>query len=128
VRLFGPGLLELELDRGELTPEEYEKLDVDAFFENVYGRWEREQFEAGHKTILLFYLYKLICARKRAAPGRIEASTVAMPEWVAEAICSACEKVYGFEVESWDEVFGRTLKKGGRLSAERRNLKIKYRV
>jgi hypothetical protein len=46
----------------------------------------------------------------------------------SRGICSACEKVYGFEVESWDEVFGRPLKKGGRLNAERRNLAIKYRV
>jgi hypothetical protein len=126
MRLFGAGKLELELDRGDVTIAESER-DGGVGWGAERGAWEEDQFKDGHKTILLFYLCELIAGRRRVARPR-GVSTVIMPEWVAEAILSACEKVYGFEVESWDDVFGRPLKRGRRLNAERRNLKIKYRV
>jgi hypothetical protein len=107
------GDLEVEIERGELTYQETDQITTDNFFGDPDGRWERKQFEGGHKLILLFYLYELI---ERQKP---------IPNWVREAFCSACKKVYGFEVESWDDVFGRRLKKGQQLPAQRKKLQIK---
>jgi hypothetical protein len=107
------GDLEVEIERGDLTHEEMDQCLTDNFFGNPDGRWEREQFESGHKLILLYYLYELI---KRQEP---------IPGWAREAFCSACKKVYGFEVASWDDVFGRPLKKGQQLAAKRKKLQIK---
>jgi hypothetical protein len=43
-----------------------------------------------------------------------------VPKWAQEEFLAAHRKVYGYEVESWDEVFGRPLKKGMQRAAARR--------
>jgi hypothetical protein len=47
-----------------------------------------------------------------------------IPQWLATALRDAFRKVRMFEVKSWDDVFGRHLKKGKRLATERRNMQI----
>src|SRR5262249_41258085 len=107
LRLIGGDCdMEVELNRGHIT-----EAEVDGDPGDGRGRWERQQFENGHKEILLFFLHEILAGRKRGQPYE-PFSTVTMPEWVADALTSACQKVYGYEAASWDEVFGRPLKKG----------------
>ena len=42
-----------------------------------------------------------------------------IPDWLATAFMTAYEKIISFEAASWDDVFGKHLRKGGRLARER---------
>jgi hypothetical protein len=109
---FKNGDLEVEIDRGEFTHEELDQHLVDNFFGND-DAWVKEEYERGHKVLLLWHLYEYVRYQRP------------IPQWMAEAFCTACKRVYGFEVESWDDVFGRPLKKGKHLDVQRRRLKIR---
>ena len=40
--------------------------------------------------------------------------------WAQEKLCDAVEKARDYKIKSWDEVFGRPMKKGKQLAAARR--------
>ena len=41
-----------------------------------------------------------------------------IPDWLATAFMTAYEKIISFEAASWDDVFGKHLRKGGRLARD----------
>ena len=47
-----------------------------------------------------------------------------IPPWLATAFAEARRKVFMDEVESWDDVFGRPLKKGEHLAKQRKDAEI----
>jgi hypothetical protein len=47
-----------------------------------------------------------------------------VPDWAKKAFNAACWKGVRFEIKSWDDVFGRPLKKGQHQATERRNMQI----
>src|SRR4051812_31790816 len=71
-----------------------------------------ERYKAGDQSVVVYGLHYCIT------------NETPIPEWLATAFDQACDKVRTLEVKSWDDVFGRPLKKGKRLATERRNLKI----
>jgi hypothetical protein len=72
----------------------------------------RKRYEGGDKACLP---YSLSYCMMNNRP---------IPPWLATAFSQACHKVHRYEVKSWDDVFGRPLKKGKRLATEHRNMKI----
>src|SRR5690349_6631679 len=72
----------------------------------------QKEFEAGHRGALLYFIDR--CFKNNRS----------VPDWAKEAFGVACERVWCFEVKSWDDVFGRVLKKGEHLAAMRRRLKL----
>jgi hypothetical protein len=72
----------------------------------------RERYEGGDKAMLPYSLNHCMM------------NNLPIPPWLATAFAQACHKVHMHEVKSWDDVFGRPLKKGKRLATEHRNMKI----
>jgi hypothetical protein len=72
----------------------------------------RERYEGGDKLYLLYCLNYCMMNNRP------------IPPWLATAFRQAYDKVDMYEVKSWDDVFGRPLKKGKRLATEHRNMKI----
>ena len=72
----------------------------------------RKLYEAGDKGALLYYLD--FCIRCH----------VPIPDWLRQAFLDARDAVETFKVKSWDDVFGKPLKKGKRLTTERRKRAI----
>jgi hypothetical protein len=68
----------------------------------------KELYEQGDKAQLLYWLAH--CIRDHRP----------IPLWLEKAFLAACRAGTRFEIKSWDEVFGRPLKKGKRLATERR--------
>lgn len=73
------------------------------------GSSARQAFEAGEKGRLLRIVKSYL---KRNEP---------LPEWARDALIAAIDKADHFEIKSWDEVFGRLLKKGEQLASKRRH-------
>jgi hypothetical protein len=76
-----------------------------------FARWERNAREGlgrGDRRRLLWFIS--VCFMNNRV----------VPKWAQEEFLAAQRKVYGYEVESWDEVFGRPLKKGRQREAARR--------
>jgi hypothetical protein len=78
----------------------------------------RKRFEAGDKSVLLWGLRFCIGCDPN----------VPIPAWLKRAILSACDAGLTHEIKSWDEVFGKPLKKGQRQATARRNAKIAHEV
>jgi hypothetical protein len=76
----------------------------------------RRRFEAGDKSILLSGLQFCIWCN------------MPIPAWLKRAFLNACRAGYTHEIKSWDEVFGKPLKKGQRQATARRNVKIAHEV
>lgn len=81
--------------------------------------------------MLRFYL----CRARTVCPGRLDQGDrgellrfinwcfhqrKGVPAWAQARLDDAVTRVADFEVKSWDEVFGRPLKKGNQLAAARR--------
>jgi hypothetical protein len=73
-----------------------------------------QQFESGHKAVLLMALHQCLLLNKP------------LPEWLRKAFIKAYEYAMGFEAKSWDDVFGRPHPKGAHLETRRqhRDLRI----
>jgi hypothetical protein len=74
---------------------------------------------------LMHEFYKL--GNKSVIPAGLEycmANNRLIPPWLATAFRAAYKQVEMSEVSSWDDVFGRPLKKGQRLATKRRNKRI----
>jgi hypothetical protein len=76
----------------------------------------QNEVAAGDKGALL----RLICECFRT--GR------AVPQWAQEKFQNAIDKVGRLETKSWDEVFGRPLKKGKQMEAARRRAKLSTKI
>jgi len=76
----------------------------------------RERYEAGDKSELLYCLSHCI---RNAEP---------IPDWLKQAFESAYIDVVMRKFKSWDDVFGKPLKKGKRLETERRNMEIAFPI
>jgi hypothetical protein len=50
------------------------------------------------------------------------------PAWLRQAFMDASQAAYEYKIKSWEEVFGRPVKKGKRLAMERRNMKITFPI
>ncbi len=72
----------------------------------------RQRYEGGDKATLPYSLNYCMM------------NNLPIPPWLATAFAQACHRVHMYEVKSWDDVFGRPLKKGKRLATERRNMKM----
>jgi len=72
----------------------------------------RERYEAGDKSELLYCLHHCI------------ENNYPIPEWLKQAFRSARYAVHMYKVKSWDDVFGKPLKKGKRLKTERKKMEI----
>jgi hypothetical protein len=72
----------------------------------------QKKFEAGDRDVLLYFVD---CCFRNNRP---------VPDWARKAFSAACQRVWWYEVKSWDEVFGRPLKKGEHLAAARRKVKL----
>lgn len=81
-----------------------------ANFAKFYLEAGRERYEAGDKSQLLHCLD--FCLRSDPP--------VPVPPWLREAFHDAYHAGASYQIKSWDEVFGRPLKKGGQLASERR--------
>jgi hypothetical protein len=88
--------------------------DNDKYAAEYFERMLKRQFEAGDKSVLLFAIYACLELRRP------------MPEWLRIAFCNACEAAEGFEIKSWDEVFGPPVPKGTHLNTERRNAAVRF--
>jgi hypothetical protein len=75
-----------------------------------------EAFEAGDKSRLITVLATCFLL------------DVPVPDWAKQAIVAAVRKRCRFEIESWDEVFGRPLKKGKQLAVARRRVELGERI
>ncbi len=73
-------------------------------------------YVAGDKGRLLWFLNFCLVYRRP------------IPDWVREKFCAAYLKGAKVKVRSWDEVFGRPLKKGKQLKAERRKREIAEKI
>jgi hypothetical protein len=78
-------------------------------YEEGFLEKQRKRYEAGDKSALIYCMEH--CLRNHTA----------IPEWVETAFLRGCQDVRNLKVKSWDDVFGRRLKKGARLATERRN-------
>jgi hypothetical protein len=87
--------------------------DNDKYAAEYFERMLKRQFEAGDKSVLLFAIYACLELRRP------------MPEWLRIAFFNACEAAEGFEIKSWDEVFGPPVPKSTHLNTERRNAALR---
>lgn len=76
----------------------------------------RREFERGHKPALAYAL------RVIASLG------CPMPEWVAVAVRDGVDRMADFELESWDQVFGRVLEKGEQRENAKRNAALRKQI
>jgi len=72
----------------------------------------KEAYDRGDKAQILECLYW--CFRQH----------VPIPPWLEQAFQNAYEAKFAYKIRSWDEVFGRPLKKGIRPERELRNNRI----
>ena len=72
----------------------------------------KKLYEQGDKDQILYWLSFCI---KNHRP---------IPDWLEQAFLKAYHAGRMFEIKSWDDVFGKPLKKGKRLATERRNMKL----
>lgn len=82
------------------------------YFDGRFLANGRERYEAGHKSELLYCLHYCVV------------NGVPIPDWLKQAFERAYDDVHTYKVKSWDDVFGRPLKKGRQLKTERRKLEI----
>jgi hypothetical protein len=90
-------------------------------FPERYLEKGRELYEAGVKSELLNCLF--FCLRSDPP--------VPVPAWLRNALEEAYLAGFSYQIKSWDEVFGRPIKKGwsdSRLAAERRKNSIAWDV
>jgi hypothetical protein len=76
----------------------------------------KELYDQGDKTQILECLHFCL------------AHKVPTPPWLEQAFENAYWAKVGHKIKSWDEVFGRPLKKGIRPARERRNKLIKQKI
>ena len=88
-------------------------MNLDEFSERFLEKG-RERYEAGHKYELLYCLNYCV------------GNGLPIPDWLKQAFERACTDVHMYRVKSWDDVFGKPLKKGHRLETERRNMEIAF--
>jgi hypothetical protein len=74
----------------------------------------RELYEAGDKSEILYCLNWCIMNRDP------------IPDWLARALKAAYTAASAHEIKSWDEVFGKPLKKGKQLATERHKAKVAW--
>ena len=84
--------------------------EQEAYWQNHILENYKDRFERGDKTQILHALAWCIGAQ---AP---------VPAWLKQAFCEGCFAARMYEIASWEDVFGRPLKKGKRLGTARRNL------
>jgi hypothetical protein len=77
----------------------------------VEEAWAKEQLAKGNKGALLWLLQTFLRNKEMPSP------------WLTEKFLEAIERVSSLEVTSWDDVFGRPLKKGQRADVIRRDNK-----
>jgi hypothetical protein len=76
----------------------------------------RKRYEAGDKAAIPYSLNHCLI------------NNLPVPPWLSTAFARACYKIDQYEVESWDDVLGKPLKKWQRPDTERRNKKIAGRL
>lgn len=72
----------------------------------------KERYDQGDKSMILHCLFHCFMGQAQ------------IPPWLAEAFLNAYDAKREYKIKSWDEVFGRPLKKGIRPERERRNRRI----
>jgi hypothetical protein len=73
----------------------------------------KQRFEGGDKSALLYAIrYCLLLKRPLA-------------EWLRLSFLSAYDAAMGYEIKSWDDVFGRPHPKGTHLEIEKRNAELR---
>jgi hypothetical protein len=72
----------------------------------------RQRYEAGEKSALAQCLHDCLH------------SGWPIPAWAAKAYCEGYRAIHGYEVESWDDILGRRLKKRQHLARARKKAKI----
>jgi hypothetical protein len=80
---------------------------------NAWDELLRKRYESGHKWALM------LCLRDCMELGR------PIPEWARKAFCEAYDKIHRYEIESYDDAFGRHRKKGEQLVRARHKAKIR---
>jgi hypothetical protein len=90
--------------------------DTEKYVAEYFERMLKRQFEAGDKSVLLFAIHACLESRRP------------MPEWLRIAFFNACEAAEGFEIKSWDEVFGPPVPKGTHLKTEKRNAALRFLI
>jgi hypothetical protein len=78
--------------------------------------WAREQLAKGNRAALIWLL------------GRFVINNELPPTWLVAEFKEAIRKVTDLEVTSWDDVFGRPLKKGQRAAAIRRKKQMAMEI
>src|SRR5262245_8948207 len=73
----------------------------------------KERFGGGDKSALLSAIHHCSLLKR------------SLPEWARLGFSNAYESATGYEIKSWDEVFGRPHPKGAHLGTERRNFKLR---
>jgi hypothetical protein len=76
----------------------------------------KAEFEKGDKRFLLIGLFWFIFQNP------------SVPDWLEEAFVDAFEKGRGYEIKSWDEVFGKPQKKGANLDSRRHKYKKRWEI
>jgi hypothetical protein len=76
----------------------------------------RQDYDAGDKGAVPSII-ALCFADERPVPG-----------WAQAEFCNACREINQYRAKSWDDVFGRPLKKGAQLAAARRRLGLRVSV
>jgi hypothetical protein len=81
---------------------------------STWGFFERyrRKYEAGDKNSLPAALW--FCLANNEPP----------PDWLKDAYVRAARRVWSYEVSSWDDVFGKPLKKGKQRKAAHRRYMI----
>ena len=77
---------------------------------------KKELYDQGDKTQILECLYWCLAMK------------VPIPPWLDQAFKNAYSAKDAYKIRSWDEVFGRPLKKGIRPARERRNKRIRQKI
>jgi hypothetical protein len=89
---------------------------MEDFLFNTETVRSQEAFKAGDGSQLLWFVnFCLILNRP-------------VPDWARQAFRAAYNRGLRFEIKSWDEVFGRPLKKGKQLATERRKMELATHV
>jgi hypothetical protein len=78
--------------------------------------WAKDQLAKGNKGALIYLLQCFLLNNEAPSP------------WLKERLLEAIRKVTTLEVTSWDDAFGRPLKKGQRADVVRRDNKMAMEV
>jgi hypothetical protein len=76
----------------------------------------RQRFAEGDKTALLAAMHQCLLLNKP------------VPEWLRLAFVEAYQEATGFNIRSWDEVFGKPVESGAHLKARREYAGLRYAV